>query len=109
MRILLYIAAVNYQLLTEKIMVLYASSDVQLTDEHNSSIVSSVHDVSTNIPSEYVFLNHTVPVVNDRNFSIQEEMKSKITYYNDVEFRIWQIMAPMLLGKWNVCACSLLT
>ena len=55
MRILLYIAAVNYQLLTEKIMVLYASSDVQLTDEHNSSILSSVHDVSTNIPSEYVF------------------------------------------------------
>ena len=104
-------------------MVLYASSDAQLTDynvEHNTSIVSSVHDVSTNIPSEYVFLNHTIPVVNDRNFSIQEtnvyrnenileEMKSKIAYYNDVEFRIWQIMAPMLLGKWNICVCSLLT
>ena len=105
------IVAINLQLLTEKTMF-YASSDVQLTDynmEDNSSIVLSVHDVSTNIPSEYLFLN-TISVDSDRNFStlettllknekLLEEMRKEIVYYNNLEFRIWQIVIPMLLGK----------
>ena len=114
MRILLCIVAVNYQLLTEKTMFFYASSEALLTDynvKHNSSIVSRDYDVSTNIPSKNLFPNHTISVDNDRNFSalettvlknenILEEMKRKIIYYNNLEFRIWQIVAPMLLGKW---------
>ena len=68
-------------------MVLYASSDVQLTDynvEHNSSIASSVHDVSTNVY---------------KNEKILEETQRKINYYYNLEFRIWQIASPILLGK----------
>ena len=68
-------------------MILCASSDVQLTDynmEHNSSIVPSVHDVSTNVY---------------KNEKILEETQRKINYYYYLEFRIWQIASPILLGK----------
>ena len=68
-------------------MVLHASSNVQLTDynvEHNSSIVPGVHDVSTN---DY------------KNEKILEEIQRKIDYYYYLEFRIWQIASPILLGK----------
>ena len=87
MRILLCFVAVNYYFLTENIMILCASSDVQLTDyniEHNSSIASSVHDVSTNVY---------------KNEKILEETQRKIDYYYNLEFRIWQIASPILLGK----------
>ena len=68
-------------------MILCALSDVQLTDyniEHNSSIASSVHDVSTNVY---------------KNEKILEETQRKINYYYNLEFRIWQIASPILLGK----------
>ena len=68
-------------------MVLYASSDVQLTDynvEHNSSIDLRVYDVSTTVY---------------KTQKILEEMQRKIDYYYNLEFRIWQIASPILLGK----------
>ena len=87
MRSLSYFAAVNYYLLTPKIAVLFASSDVQLPNHNmdiNSSIISSVSDVST----------HAY-----KNEKILEETQRKINYYYNLEFRIFQIASPILLGK----------
>ena len=68
-------------------MVSFASSNIQASDynmEHNSSIASSVHNVSSNVY---------------KNEQILDEMQRKINYYYNLEFKIFQIASPILLGK----------
>ena len=59
---------------------------------------------------EYNLTNYTLNDGNGFNFTtmatiayhdgeITEETREKILFYNNVEFRIWQIISPTLLGK----------